>query len=243
MRTARIFGIGCLTLIIVFTMEAFPAITAMAIAGIILGAVLLGWILRPQGRYVTVPLAGQDRESPPLYFDGQAIGETYSQILIFRIDVRNLWLLAIPTVIPMTFLVWAFQKRPVNAFDEAWANISLMYWVSFAAVPIFVATYAWFRERWLLFRGMVVLGFVSEEMPFTGKTPFLRYEFLVPDGERYGGIYHWKLWSLEANGNVTPILVDRGDFNRHVPAVGLVFHKFVLVTRQHLPEMTPVETA
>ncbi len=63
----------------------------------------------------------------------------------------------------------------------------------------------------------------------------LTYQFYAPDGERYGGYFRWRLWSVSARGNITLVLLGPKDFNRSLPAAGLIFHRLTLVGRRPLP--------
>jgi hypothetical protein len=170
-------------------------------------------------------------------YQGQEVGENYPQLLVFRIVLKRLYLLLLPILAPVGALMWMFARGPLSVVHEGWDNPLILYLVGYGSIPIFIIATSWLRERWLMNRGTVRLGGIQPANIYGGR-PQYRYEFLAPNGDRCGGMYRATFWRPSLESNFTPVLVDRDNFERHLPVTALVFHRFELVDRQHLSSST-----
>jgi hypothetical protein len=234
MRAPLTLGIGFAALIVLFTAITFPAYASILILTLILAVVLAGWVLRPAGNYLNLSLAAVSGEGI-LRYDGEAVGESYPQLLLFRVMLRRLYLIALPILAPLGMLMWILNRGPASAINTAWDSPVILYVVGYGFLPIVIISIGWLRERWLISHGLVVLGIISPVGNLTDRPQF-RYEFIAPDGARYGGMYGGRWYSRKNSlSNFTPVLVDPANPERHLPVTALLFHQFKLVERRHLP--------
>ena len=221
-----LLGIAMLAAVLLFT--PYEAIFEGVIAIIFVALVVLGFLLHPRREVFHVRTAV--RLSDP---DGnQAIEQDY---LAVKVEFARLWLLFLPTLLAVGFLVvssgsgilWNFSL--LNwIFSRSYALISF-YVLQWASLSVLVLLWAWISKRWVM-RDAEACAASSFSLPNRDGRRVRRvsYSFADERGEVYAG-YNFYLGLVHPLQLATVVFynVRKPEVNRI--AMSFLFHRLTIL--------------
>jgi hypothetical protein len=171
-RRVLLFGFGALYLLLAIALR--PMWFAVGTCTLFLAAIGLGFTFLPKDNFTAYWIAGQEEES--LMLQGHEVAARYPQAVVFRTELKNIWLLCFAVAVGVVALNW-LMHHPLRELDP-----KMVYVFRFVGVPAAYLGYKWVRERWILRHQTAVLGAISGKFG-----DFISYEYFYDNGERHGG--------------------------------------------------------
>jgi len=223
-RAWQIFGIGVAVLIAALSLQLYEAVLAALIAIAIVGAIIIGFLLRPAKEvFYLSAKRHQCNVDNELFVDRDC--------LAIKLELVRLWLLFVPTFLAVAFLlmtsasgtIWNFSL--INLFGAIGAvYLYLLKLVLFAVLGL---TYTWLSERWVL-RNVEVCRARSVKN-YGGA---LSYVFLDPNGGYYGGEgFSFSFRTGKAAELDRIVLYRAANPQLSKIAMGCLFHRLVVIGR------------
>jgi hypothetical protein len=216
--------LGLAMLAAIFLTTPYESVLEVVLAVALVAAVVLGFLLHPRKDvfYVrtTVGLRDTDR-NPILEHDYLAV----------KVELTRLWLLFLPTLLAVGFLVvssangslWKFSFLN-SIFSTEYAPIALLMW---HLPPLFVIILlsAWISERWVM-RDAEACS--ARSYSVTSRS--VSYLFMGERGEYYGGhCYYFGLVRPMALATIVFHNVRKPELNKI--AMGFLFHRLIILGR------------
>jgi hypothetical protein len=227
-KTWQIFGLGMLAFIAGLLLPLYERLLAGTSAVIVVGAVVYGFVLRPKQDVFLIRTTFKTRGPG-------AFRVEHDQIAV-KVVLTRLWLLFLPTLIAVAFLVataavgttWNFSLFGHDRIgDDFPTNLYVFRGLLFFVVGIISA---WISERWVL-RDAEARSLRS----ITVRGKRVSYAFVDSSGGYYGG--EGLIVGKVRSGDLINLVVFRPQKPEvsKTPLTSL-FHKFVVVGRG-LPDM------
>lgn len=228
MNTARILLLGFAVVIEFFLLIYAPNVAIGIFAVVLLGMVLVGFCIRVDDSFVI--------GLPPIPTSGIPLMEgmtsaAYPQAFLFRIELRNLYLLFAIAFYGLFLLVIALAQKQESIFSY-YAPIG--YGLGLGAASIATAV-TWLKERRLVRLRQVTLGSVAPPAGVASSQSFT-YQFWDTNGERRGNQVLTRPALMSKPEPVTPVFFDPADPDYSKAGFSFVFHKFVVVDSRHVPQ-------
>ncbi len=227
MKSTWILLLGCAAIVEFFLLIWLPDIAISAFAAVLLATVVAGFCLRGPESFVVglpaMPVAG-------LQFMSGMTSATYPQAFLFRIELRNLYLLFAVTFYAIALVVVVLTGHRDFIFSF-YAPISYGLVLGAAAGGLALL---WVRERRLVRLRHVTLGNVRSASGSSGSLSFT-YEFWDLHGDRRGNSVQLRPGLMSRPEPVTPVFFDPSDPDFNKAGFSFVFHRFVVVDSRHLP--------
>jgi hypothetical protein len=220
MKALQIFAIGCIALAAIWFFAAWEFIVAGVISVLIIAAVAFGFILRPSKEvfYLRTTLYKTNA-------DDDFVVE-HDRIAV-RLEVARLWLLFLPTILGIAFLLitsasgttWHF-----SLFENL--NPTYFYLMRFPLVAVFAIISTWTSERWVLRNADESCSARS----LTSTAGKVSYSFIDRNGEYYGGeAFPFDL--TRSADLATMVLYNTNKPDSSKIGMGLLFHRLVIIGR------------
>ncbi len=223
MRAWQIFAIGTLVVIAAVLMPLYHASLAACGALVIVGVVAFGFLLHPRKDvfYLRTTTVSRDSQGRHCVEHGR---------IAVRVELTRLWILFLPTVLAVIFLVltWAEDVHLNFDFLNAMATNSLFLVLSWRLgiallIGLNAILSAWISERWTL-RDADLCSARS----LTMKAGRVFYAFTDEHGEFYGG--EALVVAISYPAQLARLVIYRTtqpDTNKI--ALGCLFHRFVII--------------
>jgi hypothetical protein len=217
-----------LTCLVIFIYSIVDLRIAYAIAsGILFIGFAAGFLLQPKSEFCSMFLPAMEMEYSPI-LDGNELGESFPQVITFRIEVVNLAFLGFLGFIPIAVILWVASGNdisPGSGFPPT--NVVL--------VPIFLFLHplsligTWLRERYLLHRGKAYWAL------FRPSRNHYSYEFFDDHGDRWGGVEHSMFKSPNELDDIALAVARTDDLDESKLSFSFRFHRFIVIDRRHAP--------
>lgn len=223
MKPWQILPLGIAALVAILLLPYYESYIAGAAAVLIISAVFVGFCIHPRQTFYRVHTRAKRRA-----VGGGKVRE--HELLAVKLELARLWLLFVPTMIAVFFLVvtaakgstWHFEllERFLSA-HASYFYVSVRVFGTIVAVTITLLT-AWMSERWVL--RDVVATYATSASIRNGR---LGYVFLNKEGSYYGG-------STFPFGSSEPSIGRIVFYNESVPernkiVGGLLFHRVIIL--------------
>src|SRR5438874_2504559 len=219
MKAWQIFAIGALGLILVLFLPAYEPLIAGLSAVIIVAAVIAGFLARPQREVFYA--------STITFIDEIDLLALEHDLIAVRIEVVRLWLLFLPTVLAVAFLVMTATKGTIWKFSLL--DLDLIKDPYFFGVQLVMVVWgilsAWVSERWVL-RNAEVCRAASVSLP----PKRVVYSFVDVTGAYYGGSA-CRFPFVRSPQLATLVLYDMRKPELNKIAMGCLFHRPVIIGR------------
>jgi hypothetical protein len=217
-----LLGVAMLAAVLLFT--SYESVLEGVVALVIVGAVILGFSLHPRKEvfYVrtTVRLIDPDRN--------QSLEHDY---LAVKVELVRLWLLFLPTLLAIGFLVvssasgvlWKFSL--LNTIFSTRFAFAALYSCYILSVIVLILLVVWIRERWVM-RDAEACS--ARSYSVTNRA--VSYMFMGERGEYYGGYcsYFVLVHPIEL-ATVVFYNVRKPEVNKI--AMGFLFHQLIVLSR------------
>ncbi|MGZ4789356.1 MAG: hypothetical protein ACXVZV_14445 [Terriglobales bacterium] len=225
MKPWQILLIGLAALIALMLLPFYESFIAGAMALLIITIVLVGFCLQPRQNFYRVHTKAKRTGAGGRRFREQ-------ELLAVKLELARLWLLFVPTMIAVCFLVvtvahgstWHFKllDRWFNA-AQPYSYIYVRVTMTVVAVTITLLT-AWLSERWVL-RDVTATYAMSASV----RNGRLTYVFLNKEGSYYGG----ETFPFGASDSALRRIVfyNERDPERNKITGGLLFHRVIVLGR------------
>jgi hypothetical protein len=218
MKGWHVFSVGVAGLVAAFLYGLLEPFVAALISVLVIGAVVLGFLWQPRPDMLHVDTVVVRRQP-----DHKLVLE--HDLLAVRVELARLWLLFLPTVTAVAFLVvtsalgntWEFR------FPEGELGYLAIYpgeWLIFGVIWLLSI---WLSERWMLRQARAVTArYVSSDRRS------VRYTFVDEQGSYYGG---WAVsWGPSYPRALTGLVLYRSGSPEHNRiARGMLFHRVVVI--------------
>jgi hypothetical protein len=219
----QIFIVGCIALAAIWFFAAWEFIVAGAISVLIIVVVALGFILRPRNEvfYFRTTLYKTNA-------DGDFFVE-HDRIAV-RLEVARLWLLFLPTIFGIAFLLITSAAGTTWHFSilEHLEEISPIYFylLRFPLGAVFAIVWVWISERWVLRNA----GETCSATSLSSMAGKVSYSFIDRHGEYYGGeAFPFDLTRSTVLATMVLYNTNKPDSNKI--GMGLLFHRLVIIGR------------
>jgi hypothetical protein len=217
-----LLGVAMLAAVLLFT--PYEPVLEVVVALVIVAAVVLGFLIHPRKDvfYVRTTVRLSDPDG------NQALEHDY---LAVRVELVRLWLLFLPTLLAVAFLVvssaggilWKFSLLN-RIFSSKYGYIAVLIW-HLPPLIVLALLSAWISERWVM-RDAEACS--ARSFSVTGRR--VSYLFMGERGEYYGGysIYFGLVRPLQL-ATVVFHNVRKPEVNKI--AMGFLFHRLIILGR------------
>jgi hypothetical protein len=227
MKFVWIMLLGCAAVFEFFLLLYLPNLAIALFASALLAMVLAGFCIRGQDLFViglpAIPVGGIP------FMEGMT-SAAYPQAFLFRVEIRNLYLLFAVAFYGLFLLVIALAGKQASIFSY-YAPIGCG--LALAAASLGTAV-VWLKERRLIRLRQVTLGLVKGPSNVSFSQSFT-YQFWDTTGERHGNQILVKPALMSKPGALTPVFFGPSDPDFNKAGFSFVFHKFVIVDSRHVP--------
>lgn len=227
MSLVLIFLLGVFAIAEFFLLWLAPAWAILVFATGLLGLILLGFALRDNGWFLlSLPALS---EAGTLMMEGM-VSAQYPQVFLFRIKLRNLYLLGLATFYGVALAVLAITGRYEAVFSYYSPITVGMVLAGYALLVALV----WLKERRLVRMLRVSLGQVSAPQPASFVCQ-MGYQYFDWSRHRRGGMVQFYPLLMSSPHLVTPVFFHPKDDTFSKPGFAFWFHRFDIVDVRHTP--------
>ncbi|HEY1730679.1 MAG TPA: hypothetical protein VGG15_02975 [Terriglobales bacterium] len=227
MKSVWILLLGCGAIAEFFLLLYAPGLAIEIFAVVLLGMVLAGFCIRGQDSFLLglppIPVAGIP------FMEGMT-SATYPQVFLFRVELRNLYLLFAVAFYGLALLAIGFAGLQASIFSY-YAPIGYGLVLSLTAIG---TALVWVKERRLVRLRHVSLGSVKPSSGMSAPESY-SYQFWDKDGERRGNCVLLRPALMSKPQPLTPVFFDPSDPDFNKAGFSFVFHKFIIVDSRHAP--------
>ncbi len=227
MRFVRIFAYGLAGLAARYLLLLFSTVAVVLFATAVFGLVVFGFLIPVPEWHSCIGSSLEDN-----WEEGTARTLPFPRMVVFRSEVRHLWLLIVSPLYCMVIagaMLIALRDPTTKDIGMEFLLVALAPSVTqiLTYISLFFAVW-WFRERLLLHKAIVGLG--------TGPLANLGwfqvcYQYFDQEGERRGGVTY--VWGQATE--IFPVFmhIKNPDFAK--PGFGFLFHKFAEIDAKEVP--------
>jgi hypothetical protein len=216
--------LGLAMLAAIFLTTPYESVLEVVLAVALVAAVVLGFLLHPRNDvfYVRTTIGLRDTDRRPI------LEHDY---LAVKVVLARLWLLFLPTLLAIGFLVissangslWKFSVLN-RIFSSQYAPIALITW-DIPPVIVLILLSVWIGERWVM-RDAEACS--ARSYSLTKRS--VSYLFMGERGEYYGGhCYYFGLVRPMALATIVFYNVRKPELNKI--AMGFLFHRLIILGR------------
>lgn len=228
MKFVWIMLLGCAAVFEFCLLLYAPNLAIAIFAALLLAMVLAGFCIRGDDSFVVglpaLPVGGIP------FMEGMT-SAVYPQAFLFRVEIRNLYLLFAVAFYGLFLLVIALAGKQESIFSY-YAPIG--FGLALAAISIGTAV-AWLKERRLVRLRQVALGSVRDPSGTSSAQSFT-YQFWDTTGERRGNQVLVQPALMSKPEPLTPVFFDAADPDFNKAGFSFVFHRFVIVDSRHVAQ-------
>lgn len=222
----QVIAVGLLALLLFVALILKPEWAYILASGFLLLMFSAGFLYQPKASYFILTLPGIENPEERPQMSGHVLGSTYPEEYVFRVDVKNLWVLGVIAFIPVTTLLWFTSggtKLTLHGFPPYELTVLPVY--VFGAV--WVVMRRWIQERrilrdpWVTWAG---LGRAGCGVP---------YQFLDQNRERRGGLMQSRHLAIEPNDTIAIVFSELKNPDQSRLSCDFLFHTFRLVDVRH----------
>lgn len=222
-KSWQIFLVGAVVLIVLFAGQAHFRYAPVILAALMIAVILAGFLLVPDCDHwkvwmKTYDFAEDEEETVSLYSSHEPIA--------VQAQVANLWLLYLPTMLAVGYLLLASARGVPQLRIEELAPYPVIFILRLGVAAVWVLLSSWGYERWVLRRAAAaqIAGTAALHEYMVG------YYFRV-EKDVYGGeSFPWR--SYDRNRVLRRTVMfrrDRPERNLLIP--GFIFHRFEIAAR------------
>lgn len=222
MNRWQIFAVGCLVLVAVCFLAQWEMLVAGVAATASVAGVVIGFLLRPRTQVFSL-------ETTVVQFDDDDLVIDHDRIAV-RVEVVRLWLLFIPTLAGIGFLLVTSASGTTWHFSlfELLERIGPVY-LQLMRVPLFLVfalVWIWVSERWVLHKADEACSANNVSESHVGIT----YSFIDKAGEYYGAeaIAFNLMRAMDLN---TMVVYHASNPSVSKIGISLLFHRFKVISR------------
>jgi hypothetical protein len=221
---SRILLLGLAMLAAIFLSTPYEPVLEVVVALAFIAAVVLGFLMYPRKEvfYVRTSIQIRDTDRNPI------LEHDY---LAVKVELARLWLLFVPTLLAVGFLVlssangslWKFSFLN-SIFSTRYAPIAFFIWYAPPVIVVILLS-AWISERWVM-RDAEACSARS----YSVSNRSVAYLFMGERGEYYGGhCYYFGLVRPMQLATVVFYSARKPELNKI--ATGFLFHRLVILGR------------
>ncbi len=221
MKTWQIFFAGCIVLIAIESLPKWEFVIAGIVSSLLIATVMAGFFLRPKKEVFIL------RTNVFVVDDEDDVLIEHDRIAV-RVEVARLWLLFVPTVLGIAFLMVTSASGTTWHFSllSLWDRVSpgYFYIIRIPAYVVFAVVWIWISERWAISKVDCACS-ANSTSEMAGK---VCYSFKDDTDSYYGG-ESFPFDLVRPYQVASMVLYDSSKPSVNKIGMGLLYHRLVII--------------